>query len=138
MKRLAFSTLMILLILASYATPAFADDFADACIVAPPPRLSVEGEAVVAATQLNMRALPSAETGITVKLYVGTRLKVIMGPSCNGLYTWWRVETPNGLRGWVAEGTWEEYYVVPAADAEAPPTPFEAACLLGYDPIYCL
>jgi hypothetical protein len=140
MKRLTF--LLILLILALYATPiqpASADAAArDACIVAPPPRLSVDGEAVVVANQLNMRALPSAETGITAKLYLNTRLKVISGPSCNGFYTWWRVETPNGLRGWVAEGTWEEYYVVPAADTENPPTPFEAACLLGYDRIYCL
>jgi uncharacterized protein YgiM (DUF1202 family) len=139
MKRFSFLTCFILLILASYATPAFADDLQrEACLVAPPPRLSVDGEAVVAAMQLNMRALPSAETGITVKLHVGTRLKVIAGPSCNSLYTWWRVETPNGLRGWVAEGTWEEYYIVPAEDAEEPPTPFEAACLLRYDPIYCL
>ncbi len=138
MKRL---TLLILLILASYATPtfsAFADAFADACLVAPPPRLQVGGEAVVVANQLNMRALPSAETGISVKLYLHTHLTIIAGPSCNGLYTWWRVESPNGSRGWIAEGTWQEYYVVPAEDAEQPPTPFEAACLLSFEPIYCL
>ena len=139
MKRLVLLQL-ILLILALYATPkpAFADATRAACLVAPPPRLSVDSEAVVVANQLNMRALPSAGTGITAKLYLGTRLTVISGPSCNGVYTWWRVETSTGMRGWVAEGTWEEYYVVPAADAEEPPTPFEAACLLRYDPIYCL
>jgi hypothetical protein len=139
MKRLTFLTLFILLILASYATPTFADDVErEACTTAPPPRLSVDGEAVVIVNQLNMRALPSAETGITVKLFLSTRLKVISGPSCNGQLTWWRVETPNGLRGWVAEGAWDAYYVVPAQDAENPLTPFQAACRSSVVHIDCL
>ena len=139
MKRFSFLTRFILLILALYATPAFADDLGrDACLVAPPPRLSVDGEAVVVANQLNMRALPSAETGITAKLYLNTRLTVLTGPSCNGLYTWWRVESANGSRGWVAEGTWEAYYIVPLEDAEDPPSPFEGACLLPFSPFWCL
>ena len=133
MKRLAF-LLVILLFLAAYANPAFAE----ACTHAPPPRLSVGGEAVVVADGLSLRALPSVSTGLDGKLYAGNPLKVIGGPSCNGLYTWWRVETSGGARGWVAEGAWDAYYVVPATDAEQPPTPFEAACLLAFDPMYCL
>lgn len=133
MKRLAFP-LLILLCFATYANPAFAE----ACPHAPPPRLSIAAEAVVMADGLSLRALPAVSTGLDGKLYSGNQLHVIGGPSCNGLYTWWRVETERGLKGWVAEGTWEEYYVVPAADAEQPPTPFDAACLLTFAPLYCL
>lgn len=135
MRRLV---LLILLFLAVYANPAFAGALASACPHAPPPRLSVDADAVVVADGLSLRALPSASTGLDAKLYHGNTLKVISGPSCNGLYTWWRVETSRGLRGWVAEGTWADYYVVPAAEADDPPTPFDAACLLTFSPLYCL
>jgi hypothetical protein len=131
MKRL---TLLILLVLGVYANPTFAD----ACLYAPPPRLSVGMEAVVVGDGLSLRALPAVSTGLDGKLYTGNTLKVIGGPSCNGVYTWWRVETSAGAKGWVAEGSWEAYFVVPAADAKTPPTPFEAACLHGFDPLYCL
>ncbi len=131
MKRLA---LLILLVLGGYAKPAFAD----ACLGAPMPRLHVGGEAVVAIDGLNLRALPAVETGVVVRLYHNHRLSVIGGPSCNGLYTWWRVETASGLRGWIAEGTPDQYYVVPLEDADQPPTPFEAACVLAFEPLYCL
>jgi uncharacterized protein YgiM (DUF1202 family) len=126
-------TLVILLFLAAYANPAFADT-----CHGPPSRLSVDSDAVVAADALSLRALPSASTGVAGRLYRGNALRVIGGPSCNGLYTWWRVETSGGMRGWVAEGAWENYYVVPAADAADPPTPFDVACLLTFSPLYCL
>lgn len=133
MKRRA-SLLVILLVLATVAKPAFADP----CPYAPPPRLTVAADAVVVADGLSQRALPAVSTGLDGKLYSGHTLRVIGGPSCNGLYTWWRVETSGGQRGWVAEGAWDGYYVVPAGDAAAPPTPFAAACLLTFDPLYCL
>ncbi|MEP7292782.1 MAG: SH3 domain-containing protein [Chloroflexota bacterium] len=138
MKRL---TLLILLVLAGVAKPAFAKSaLADACLQAPAPRLRVGGEAVVAegVDRLNMRALPAVDTGVRVQLYSGNTLSVIGGPSCNGLYTWWRVESANGSRGWVAEATWDQYFVVPIEDAAEPPTPFEGACLKPFDALYCL
>lgn len=131
MKRL---TLLIVLILASYASPSFAD----ACVSSPPPRLRVSGEAVVVTGRLNLRALPAVETGVVTQLYGGNHVMVIGGPSCNGLYNWWRIESANGSRGWVAEGAWDQYYIVPAEDAEQPPTPFDAMCLLTFAPLYCL
>ena len=131
MKRL---TVLILLILAGYAKPTFAD----ACLYAPPPRLSIDGEAVVVGDGLSLRALPAVSTGLDGKLYTGNVLKVIGGPSCNGIYNWWRVETSAGIRGWVAEGSWDAYFVVPAAAAKTPLTPFEAACLQPFDALYCL
>jgi uncharacterized protein YgiM (DUF1202 family) len=133
MTRLA---LLILLVLASVAKPVFAD----ACLHAPAPRLSAGIDAVISrgAGRLNLRALPALDTGINVQLYAGNRVTVLGGPSCNGLYNWWRVETQNGARGWVAEGTWEAYFVIPFEEYEAPPTPFEWACLRAFDPLYCL
>lgn len=138
MKRIL---LLIVLVLGVVAKPVFgAHPLASACLHAPAPRLAV-GEMVVvsaAAGRLNLRSLPAVDTGVENQVYAGNQLTVIGGPSCNGLYTWWRVETANGSRGWVAEGTWEHYYVVPLADAEDPPTPFEGACLLPFNTIWCL
>lgn len=131
MKRLA---LLIVLILAGYAKPTFADT----CIGAPPPRLAEGGEAVVIAGRLNLRALPVVEAGVVTQLYQNNHVTVISEASCNGGYRWWRVESANGSRGWVAEGAWDQYYVVPVDDAEQPPTPFDVMCLRTFAPLYCL
>ena len=131
MKRLL---LVIVLILASYAKPSSAD----ACTGTPPPRLRDDSEAVVITGRLNLRALPVVEAGVVTQLYGGNHVTVIGGPSCNGGYRWWRVESVNGSRGWAAEGAWDQYYVVPAADAEQPPTPFDVMCRLTFAPLYCL
>jgi hypothetical protein len=48
------------------------------------------------------------------QLRPGDTFMVIAGPSCNGGFTWWRVETDNSERGWAAEGDWEVYYLLPA------------------------
>lgn len=99
--------------------------------VAPRSRLQIGDAAVVAPDidVLNLRALPARETGVNGRLRAGNPLTVIGGASCNGAYTWWRVETPDGARGWVAEGTWEAYWVIPAA---APPVdPVEWTCGVG-------
>lgn len=127
--------MVIVLILAGYAKPAFGD----ACTMgAPPTRLRVDAEAVVITGRLNLRTLPVVEGGITAQLYSGNPVTVIGGPSCNGLYNWWRVESASGTRGWVAEGAWDQYYVVPAEDAEQPPMPFDVMCLRTFAPLYCL
>ena len=123
---------LILLILALYASPNLGvmRAAADACPNAPAPRLHIGMEAVVAATvgPLNLRALPAVSTGIEVQLYSGNVLVVLAGPSCNGHFNWWRVETRSGRRGWVAEGTWERYWVVPTRAAERQIDPVEWTC----------
>lgn len=126
--------LLLLLLPGLTARPALAD----ACLTAPVPRLTVGEAAVIVSDNLILRALPAVSTGIDAHLYSGHTVTVIGGPSCNGIYTWWRVQIEGGRTGWIAEGDWEHYYVVPEADADQPPTPFEAACLLQFDPLYCL
>lgn len=119
---------LILFILGLVSSPNFAR--ADACPHAPAPRLTIGETAVVAAgiDHLNLRALPAVDTGIEVVLRTGMELTVLAGPSCNGSYNWWRVELPNGTRGWVAEGSWEQYYVLPSDERERPVKPFQWSC----------
>jgi len=122
-----------LIILAVFVGSIHAEPLATACPLAPRPHLHVGQQAVVApgVDVLNLRALPARDTGVSGRLYAGTTLTVIGGSSCNGGYTWWRVETSGGARGWVAEGTWEGYWVVPLADADQPVDPVEWSCGVG-------
>ncbi|MBL8132024.1 MAG: SH3 domain-containing protein [Anaerolineae bacterium] len=117
---------------------------AEACRHSPAPIIT-EGDAVVVApgmNGLNLRALPAVGTGRVATLNQGYPLTVIGGPSCNGMYTWWRVETPTGVSGWVAGGTWTTYYLIPAelppeVEGDAPPTPFDWTCRLHFDAARC-
>ncbi len=136
MKQTLYVILSFLLI---YANPAFgAVVSSGVCLAAPAPLLQVGDTGVVLIDGLNLRALPAVETGVSGRLYKGNRFTVIGGSSCNGSYTWWRVETANGTRGWLAEGTIQQYYVVPSADADQPPMPVHITCLLTLDPVACL
>lgn len=132
---------MIVLILALSASPNVGvARAADACADAPATRLRVGMEAMVAPNvgPLNLRALPAVSTGIEVQLYSGNRLIVLGGPSCNGHYNWWRVESRNGSRGWVAEGTWERYWVIPARERARTVSPLEWSCLPRFDTRQCI
>lgn len=128
------------LVLAAIASGVLAQTGAAAqrCAAAPASRLRVGMTAVVSPEvgRVNLRALPAVDTGIEAPLYSGSRLTVLAGPSCNGRYRWWRVETTRGLRGWAAEGSWERYYLLPAADADAQPArplpqPLDVSCPPG-------
>jgi hypothetical protein len=129
---------LILLILTLYASPNLA--FADACSIAPAPRLRVGMQAIVAENigPLNLRALPAVSTGVEVQLYSGNQLTVLSGPSCNGHFNWWRIETANGHRGWVAEGTWQDYWVVPLPDFDRHINPLDWSCLPRFDTRRCI
>ena len=103
---------------------------ADACAGAPLPRLRSGIQAVIAkeVRRVNLRALPAVDTGVQRLLNAGVVVTVLSGPSCNGGYNWWRVETSKGERGWVAEGDWEAYYVVPVSDNGRVVDPFDWSC----------
>jgi hypothetical protein len=133
---------LIVLILALYATPNLGvlHAAADPCPNAPEPRLAVGLEAAVAPNvgPLNLRALPAVSTGVEIQLYSGNVLVVLAGPSCNGHYNWWRVESRNGSRGWVAEGTWERYWVIPLRDGERTVNPLAWTCGMPFATRRCV
>lgn len=106
---------------------------ADACPNAPLPRLRIGMIAVVAPTinRLNLRALPAVGTGVVAVLEPGDIMTVIDGPSCNRPYNWWRVELADGARGWIAEGTWDEFFVGPLTDQFTPVDPYVWSCRVG-------
>jgi hypothetical protein len=87
----------------------------DYCPGAPPPRLEIGMPAEVAPTidRLRLRLLPAVGTGEQRLLWAATPFEVLAGPSCNGGYVWWRIQLADGVTGWVAEGTWSEYYIQP-------------------------
>ena len=118
---------LIVLLLAALLSPAIAR--ANPCAFAPSPRLRVGMTAVVsqAVDVLNVRALPAVGTGIRARITRGTPLTVLDGPSCNRALHWYRVELANGLRGWVAEGTWSAYYLIPEGETR-PPSPIAWSC----------
>lgn len=133
---------MIVLILAIFANPfGLRAAFADACLHAPAPILA-EGDAAIVAPNLgplNLRLLPAVSTGIAAQLYGGSRVTVIGQPSCNGEYTWLRVEVPGGRSGWIAQGDWNSYWLLPAdMAAEDVPTPFEFSCMMAFSAQHCL
>lgn len=55
--------------------------------------------------QLRLRAGPALENVTLRILDEGTKLKVLEGPEASDGFQWWRVETEDGLIGWVA-GNW--------------------------------
>ena len=92
------------------------------CQGAPLPRLRVggQGEVALGVDRLRLRSLPAVGTGEERLLYTGTAFNVLAGPSCNGGYSWWRIDLADGTTGWVAEGTWEIYYLRPVSDTPRP------------------
>lgn len=66
------------------------------------------GQAVVQGTgaqQLRLRAGPGLDKEMLGTLPDDTRLKVLDGPETADGYKWWKVQTEDGLVGWVA-GDW--------------------------------
>lgn len=74
----------------------------------PVPVIATGGEVVVQGTageQLRLRAGPALDNVTLRILNEGTRLKVLEGPEASDGFQWWRVQTDDGLIGWVA-GDW--------------------------------
>lgn len=66
------------------------------------------GRAVVQGTgvqQLRLRAGPGLDKEMLCTLPDDTKLMVLEGPELADGYTWWKVQTDDGLVGWVA-GDW--------------------------------
>jgi len=131
------STFGLLLLLIALLLPG-QSTAAQACPNAPRSRLAAGMIAVVAPGigALNVRRLPAVGAGVADRLYSGNRVTVISGPSCNGGLNWWRVTTGAHVTGWVAEGTWLAYWLIPAHAAGRILTPLMFSCP-PLRPIHC-
>lgn len=68
------------------------------------PAFKAGDEARVQTTEgdpLNLRAVPGGE--VLLSLVSGSRVRVTGGPRVQEGFRWWRVQTPNGISGWVVE-----------------------------------
>lgn len=64
-------------------------------------------------TLTNVRDAPDTTGSVIASLPEGATFRVLDGPVCAGNYSWWMLEFPNGLSGWVAEGDPGAYWLEP-------------------------
>lgn len=86
------------------------------CAGALPPRLRVGMHARVTVTNgipLRVRSDPSYSQKVRQQIPEATEFDVIDGPVCAEQTVWWKIQSGDGLKGWVAEGQDGEYYVEP-------------------------
>lgn len=82
----------------------------------PIPVLAVGGKAVVTTTDgdaLNMREGAGRSFEIVAKLLDGTPVTLLEGPQEADGFTWWKVQTPDGIEGWVVEAAEDEQTLTP-------------------------
>ncbi len=71
----------------------------------PAPAIGPGGQVIVQGTegqQLRLRAGPALDNVTLRILDEGTKLTVLEGPEASDGFQWWRVQTEDGLIGWVA------------------------------------
>ena len=89
----------------------------ESCPGAPPQRLTEGGEGVVCTQSDNVRLRngPSRGSDIILNMPPGTPFTVLSGPRCADDWSWWEVQTTDGITGWVAEGgdSVDPYFVCP-------------------------
>ncbi len=86
---------------------------AQGCPGAPSPRLEEDTLAqVITAGGSNLRRLPGSNSPLLDIIPVNTVLRIRGGPVCEQGYTWWQVDYNNN-RGWLAEGTTDDYWLQP-------------------------
>ena len=85
------------------------------CPGAPPQRVGVGQRARVCTgpDRLIVRDGPGRGNSEITRLVSGEQLTITYGPSCADGYSWWKVQTDDGVEGWVAEGDMHNYYLCP-------------------------
>ena len=78
----------------------------------PPGALRLDAPARVVARQgLNVRETPGTHAKLVGRFAPGTLVTVREGPTAADGYRWWRVESKQGLNGWVADGDEEDVWL---------------------------
>jgi hypothetical protein len=93
------------------------DIITSSCPDAPPQRVQVGERAFVCTKndRLIVRKNPKKKATEITRIEPGTQLVIIDGPKCANKWSWWRVETEFGDKGWVSEGgdSIDPYYICP-------------------------
>lgn len=94
-----------------------ASDRGPACPGTPPIRLEAGTSACVAAihpNSLRLRSQPGIhQDNVLLRLDPGTRTLIMEGPVCVDGFNWFRILTGEGLEGWAAEGSENNYFLEP-------------------------
>lgn len=89
----------------------------ESCPNAPPQRVEVGGEAYVCTQndRLIVREKPSQSAAEITRIYPGTTMTIVKGPTCANNWSWWRIKTSDGIVGWAAEGgdNIDPYFICP-------------------------
>jgi serine/threonine protein kinase/uncharacterized protein YgiM (DUF1202 family) len=72
---------------------------------------------------VNVRSGPGTTFSRVTQIPIRSIFEVLEGPNCNQSMAWFRIETINGVQGWIAEGD-VAYFVDPLPAEEVSPTPF--------------
>lgn len=89
----------------------------DGCPGAPVQLVYVNARAYVCtqSDRLIVRKKPNKSSAEIARIYPGTQMTIIKGPECADNWSWWRIETDDGIVGWVAEGgdNVDPYFICP-------------------------
>ena len=94
------------------------------CLGAPPPQVKLGDVALVGEDDprhLNVRAEAALSAGVITQAAPGETFQIIGGPVCESGFLWWQVRLDNGIEGFAAEGTLENYFFVPLLGTPADP-----------------
>jgi hypothetical protein len=87
------------------------------CPGAPSQRVSVgeRGRVCTKEDRLIVRQTPGSNGSEITRLVPGTYFTIVGGPQCSDHWSWWKIETVDGIVGWVAEGgdNIDPYFICP-------------------------
>jgi hypothetical protein len=65
-----------------------------------------------------VRVSPGRSSEVLTTLPEGTAFTVLEGPECTDDWLWWRIQTVDGVVGWVSEGDPNDGYYLEPYDLE--------------------
>lgn len=100
----------------TFSSPTWTPD-SSSCPGAPPQRMVINqrGYVCTQSDSVRLRDAPARSASTIVQLPIGSQFWVVDGPECAHNWSWWLIETDDGLVGWIAEGGDETdpYFICP-------------------------
>lgn len=87
------------------------------CPGAPPQQLDISqrGYVCTKSDSVIVRESPNRSSGSVTHISPGTEFSIIDGPKCANDWSWWKIQTDDGITGWMAEGgdQIDPYFICP-------------------------